>query len=157
MQKNLIRILVLFPFIFLLGQFYVAKKFYEPYPAIVYPAFDSIPDNSKYNEYLKTKIFVAYDSGEKVEFDENVFWDEISYDLWQKILDKYLFNYDLRNSRDDKLYNEFIEYLKRKVQNSSKKNPRTIRMNRYLYRQYYREFPIRTEEILWKSAEIDFN
>ncbi len=157
MQKNLIRILFLFLFIFLLGQFYVAKKFYEPYPAIVYPAFDWVPDNSKYNEYFKTEIIAVYDNGAQVTLGGNVFWHEISYDLWQKIVNKYVYNHDLKNIRENTERNELRGYLKRKAEQVQNTKLTTLKIIQYRYREFYRDFPTQTEKILWQSGEMHFD
>ena len=56
MTKRKLRILFSTIIVFLFIQFVVTLKFSEPYPAIIYPSFAHVGDNSKFNSYRIIEI-----------------------------------------------------------------------------------------------------
>lgn len=156
--ENIVRILFLIMIPLLLLQLYVARKYSEPYPAIIYPAFEGTSKNSEYNKYIETEIFVYFNDGEKYRLDERKFLGEIPYKFRKNLLKNYFLNRPIENGKEGNAYREFTNFLESRLTKMFKnKKPQSISISWYQYKQYFREKPVRLEKTLLKSGLIEFD
>jgi len=158
MNIRLIRILFIIILPLLSLQYYIAMEYSEPYPAIIYPSFEGVSNNSQYNKYINTEITVNFENGELVYLDERSFFGEIPYKFRKILLKNYFLNTNNENKIENHEYKEFTIFIKTKLEAlGTTGKPESITIKWFINNQYYRENPIRTQKLLLQSGTINFN
>lgn len=154
MNKKFIRILFIIVTIFLFVQFYFSIKISEPYPAIIYPAFRKVSDNSIYNSYLIIEVEVIFKNRDKVYITDRELLSGIDPVVRWKLLSSLLnSNNDLNIVEDQqkiKIKSVFRNNLKKKYS----KEPVSVKLNMTKIYEYYRNKPIKKHKKVFKSVMV---
>ena len=67
LRKSAIRFLFIMLLPLLAAQFYFARRYDEPYPAIIFPGFTSVPTHQTYPYTYQRLVIMAYSENDSVE------------------------------------------------------------------------------------------
>jgi len=155
-NKNCIRLFFLFFLSFLFAQFLFTMKFSEPYPAIIYPGFGGVYNNSEYNSYKTHEIIITFNNSKTIKIDDKLLFGEFQPIARGKIFKKF---FEMDQQKDQKSYEEFKKFrssLENRIKSKFSGDPRSIEIIYYDVKEYYRLNPIKVEKKIIDIKKLVF-